>query len=1181
MSTDNRGVPSTRSVSVVSFTSQTPLNNNEQLQPSDPQHLEESTPPDMPNTAGNDTTYFLLDINTPTEEIPDNGDNASVSSDSSSNSSSSSVSAQVVIDHGSSLPRLLEKRGAGHLLRRRDDESESDYAYSLTSARRDHDMTISSDRAQHGANISTERRSSVGGSAGDSISLKNGEAGEFSFDTSGKGKRPQWRSSTEHNENDSESIHRTRRMTVYMDEHEDLMDEIPSWDQERLRRQNVAHYISDDKDDHYVNETDANLSSRRKLKKKNLRALQADLQSHSWSRRESMEAHRHSGLSSDQALEKLLGIARQILEEEKAQIQPTVILLDLQISVIGDPYQYRVTAALVEAILVLLTTVWNGYLYRREQILTYWEMADRAATIIAALEHSGMNMVQDTKIPFIPSMTVAKVVRDGVVRIFPVNLLVEGDVVEMLYGDVAPGRMKYIHQLSSFDEVISRSNNETASSAPSKTDQTWKSDLQTREYYLAQDQTFKPSFFGIPPPTGLMEEYLQARGRHQFILLETPLEKNLRTALTQQRPTTVIANETRALQISKTEYEDDDEVDEFDVEAPPPTKDVELSPNAVWDRFCTLLTSWDNLSLTRSTNLFESLGSTTVICCLDREGTIANPFPTVEQLMFPNMEDDISYLDVEEDEDSPYGIRFEEQDWEQYLPCLKPLGLNFMLNTNCGVIQGRKRSEYHRRRSKLHVYGKTSCARQSCLCKMGKCIGFREEALQSFALRAEIYTFAPYHEILKTPRYQYNQYFSFEVPNALSTVFEERDSGSYQLLTDGHPSLVLDKCSDYWDGSSLQTMSETMEKKINDFFHNALVHDMQCIAYAYRPINTANGHRISFLNPSNDEQEDPGCAFVVLPYKSSSSDSSSSDNDSVSSDSSLSPPLSLENGAGESSTSRGQGRRQQTCKTTSETGEETSPSESDSTDYSFEEDEPVDEQEEETFYKEVVKGQIFLGMAAMCHRPKQNVVDFIEDLGLAGIRFVYFSPTAERESKAFAERLGLETDWNSCILLSSPDDENCGNGYLQTHDIKAQLPRGIDQIRPHIEDVDDIPLHVSLFAECTPRAMKEMIRIFQEYGEVVCCIGNALNIKNTESFALADVSIAMEPMHTRAQTKGRLSLNSRQPPLAVGASLVSLPCGLFMQYETSLYAVTQLIRDARRLLSCVRMVSMVFRESAF
>lgn len=288
-----------------------------------------------------------------------------------------------------------------------------------------------------------------------------------------------------------------------------------------------------------------------------------------------------------------------------------------------------------------------------------------------------------------------------------------------------------------------------------------------------------------------------------------------------------------------------------------------------------------------------------------------------------------------------------------------------------------------------------------------------------------------------------------------------------------------------------------MEKKINDFFQNALVHDMQCIAYAYRPINTVNDGRIPFLNPSDDEDEDPGCAFVVLPYKPPSSDSSDSSDSAESTTESSRNKRNGKQPASEIIKVERTSKRTSTLPSSSTVSSDTG-----SSDYSFEDDEPVNEQEEATFYKEVVKGQIFLGMTAMCHQPKQNVVDFIEDLGLAGIRFVYFSTTAERESKAFAERLGLETDWNSCILLSNPDDENCGNGYLQTHDIKAQLPRGIDEIRPHLEDVDDIPLHVSLFAECTPRAMKEMIRIFQENGEVVCCIGNALNTKNTESFAL-------------------------------------------------------------------------------
>ncbi|KAI9276049.1 hypothetical protein BY458DRAFT_454486 [Sporodiniella umbellata] len=1132
-------------------------------------------------TSQQGTTYFLLDVN-------EENDSASVSS--SSSSSGSSISAQVVIDHVlSGKPRL-----------RSEEESESDCAFSYSPARRDSDTDSKPPRSHlHRAIQPTDVNKDTASETGAASS-----------------------SNQSHKKKHEKSM-----VTVYTEEDEDLVDEMPRGDHERMMRHNRRHRYR------------KRSVPRKRLHKRTQRVLQTELQSQTWSRRESTQSNRHPGLSSEEALSKLLYLAHQILKEERARIDQTAedakfILSRPEIFmcfVVGfsllafyvagyfksEPYQSRVTGLIVESLCLIAMGIWNVYLFCRERALTDREMTDRAATIIDALERNGMNMVQDTKIPFIPCMSVAKVVRDGVVRIFPVNLLVEGDIVEMLYGDVAPGRMKYIHK------------------APEE-----PSELDAKEYYLAKDQNLKPSFFGVPPPQGLMEEYMRSRGRHQFVLLETPIEKNMRSALHQKRPPTVMFHEAKhiihifygyilwivlvialfvnflrfglksvmvnhypidqlieesfimscyaiipllplcfpsmwviarsfgnaqllilfeALQISKTEYEDDDEVDEFDAEAPPPTKDLELSPNAVWDRFLSLLTKWDRLSLTRSTNLLESLGNTTVICCLDREGTIANPFPTVEQIMFPNNQEDIVYLDVEENSDEPTGLKFEDQDWDQYLPCLKPLGLNFMLNTNCGVVQNRKRSEYHRRRSKLHVYGKTSPARQSCLCRLGKCIGFREEALQSFALRSEIYSFAPYHELLNTAKSKYSKYYPFEVPNALSTVFEEKVSGSYQLLTDGHPALVMDKCSDYWDGTSLQTMSGRMEKKINDFFQNAMVHDMQCIAYAYRPINTVNGDRIPFLNPTDDKEQDPGCAFVVLPFKPLDSSDS---NDSHSSDSSSS------SGSNKKKHKRVLGKVKESDSSSSSLGS----SESDTSDYSFEEDEPVDEQEEAAFYKEAVKGQIFLGMAALCHQPKQNVVDFIEDLGLAGIRFVYFSATAERESKAFAERLGLETDWNSCILLSNPDDEeNFGNGYLQTHDIKAQLPRGIDEIRPHLEAVDDIPLHVSLFAECAPLAMKEMIRIFQENGEVVCTIGNALNTKNTEAFALSDISVGMEPVHTHVQNKGRLTTNDRQPPLAVGASLCSLPCGLFMQYETSLYAVTQLIRDARRLLNSVRM----------
>lgn len=70
--------------------------------------------------------------------------------------------------------------------------------------------------------------------------------------------------------------------------------------------------------------------------------------------------------------------------------------------------------------------------------------------------------------------------------------------------------------------------------------------------------------------------------------------------------------------------------------------------------------------------------------------------------------------------------------------------------------------------------------------------------------------------------------------------------------------------------------------------------------------------------------------------------------------------------------------------------------------------------------------------------------------------------------------------------------------------VQAKLPRGIENIRPHIENVDNVPLLVSLFTDCTPEATLEMVRIMQEYGEVVCCLGSAASLHNLPVFLQAD-----------------------------------------------------------------------------
>lgn len=44
---------------------------------------------------------------------------------------------------------------------------------------------------------------------------------------------------------------------------------------------------------------------------------------------------------------------------------------------------------------------------------------------------------------------------------------------------------------------------------------------------------------------------------------------------------------------------------------------------------------------------------------------------------------------------------------------------------------------------------------------------------------------------------------------------------------------------------------------------------------------------------------------------------------------------------------------------------------------------------------------------------------------------------------------------------------------------RAKLPEGIENIRPHLENVDNVPLLVSLFTDCTPETTCEMIKIMQ------------------------------------------------------------------------------------------------------
>ncbi|CAH8465192.1 unnamed protein product [Dicrocoelium dendriticum] len=102
------------------------------------------------------------------------------------------------------------------------------------------------------------------------------------------------------------------------------------------------------------------------------------------------------------------------------------------------------------------------------------------------------------------------------------------------------------------------------------------------------------------------------------------------------------------------------------------------------------------------------------------------------------------------------------------------------------------------------------------------------------------------------------------------------------------------------------------------------------------------------------------------------------------------------------------------------------------------------------------------------------------------------------------------SDSSSSVTRSAQDSGLRLSDYVT--DNKSRLPCGIENIRPHLDHVDNVPLQVSLFTDCVPESTREMIAILREYGEIVCAVANCYSIDSARLLAEGDVAIAARPI---------------------------------------------------------------------
>lgn len=636
--------------------------------------------------------------------------------------------------------------------------------------------------------------------------------------------------------------------------------------------------------------------------------------------------------------------------------------------------------------------------------------------------------------------------------------------------------------------------------------------------------------------------------------------------------------------------------------------------------FCKIIAG-DPLGLPRTVDLLHTLGSITTFCCIDKEGILCHTRASPEKVFFfkdqakvkrtkevinlletdtNDFEDhekelhatcegkvgnDIEILSISPHSKSKHGIQFDDVDWDEEMPSLKPLGINILLNSSCLYPLKSIRDDDFIRHLSLAANSSAVPNFRGCMCSFAKEIGFQDRIINMYKNKQLIIAYRQVNtstDLTRTDNVFVSLVKDKHVPCIISSVVNEGQNGVSQLLTQGSADLILDTCSEFWNGEEICELTHAEKLKALNFFQRMNITG-KCVAFAYRPILEENmafkdtlieftEQEIAENNIPDDVMDSHTPKKSILWMKKTQKDLKCED---------LLTAMGHEN---------------QTACT-----------------------------------KNICK-QIFLGMVSFSHALKEDVINMVEQLDNAGIRFVHFSYENELLSRVFCQRLGLETGWNCHISLAEDnettfvdeasssvaesmpllqDDENEAfrmvgrrgtdtsislgktDDYYpgQTEEAiepywlsnNSKLPKGIQRMRSHLEKVDDVPLLVPLFTDCSSPAISEMVKIMQEYGEIVCCVGSVLNSKNHEILTQSDISIALEPvihqscilkppqLHSRKLTRERsvsesdVSMDApKEGLLALSMSLNSITCSLTCQ-RTNVFPIAALLCEARRL----------------
>ncbi|KAK0168024.1 hypothetical protein PV327_001865 [Microctonus hyperodae] len=409
--------------------------------------------------------------------------------------------------------------------------------------------------------------------------------------------------------------------------------------------------------------------------------------------------------------------------------------------------------------------------------------------------------------------------------------------------------------------------------------------------------------------------------------------------------------------------------------------------------------------MSRSASILHVLGSVTALCCVDKKGILSWANPTAEKRpsdtsrtnensrndssRVPYSQPDNNHptaevLDLTHDRALPFRLQFDDPTWRKHLNSLKPLGLAILLNT-CNMETQEHYAQFccHVTCEALYNENLVPVTNRRCLCELAKQIGFQDQAQEIFQLEQQLSTFRHVQPEMVRRDIKFARSLSistklkFPFPHMVAVIVKERGGGGLQLLTQGTADIILDSCIEFWDGHDLCPLSAADRKKVQDFYQRTSL-TSYCTAFAYRPLIRNVSSKLSniYLELPSDSKH------LYAPHRS---------------------PTPLPWDFRNVLDPRVKGILGQFHSTDSLLCNENKDDEVSDVEGCF----------------DIQCNQVFIGMVTMQYQAQADMVQLIEQLERACIRFVHFSKENELRSRVFSEKMGLESGWNCHISLLS------------------------------------------------------------------------------------------------------------------------------------------------------------------